>query len=607
MSVTIPAGCSWTAASNSPAWISVTTGAGPNTSGNGAVTFQVAANATTAARTGSLTIAGKTVNVNQAGTCDVTLAPTGVSAAAAASTGLVGVATGATCPWSATSSAAWLTVTSGGSGTGNGTVGYSMTANTGAARTASLTIGGRQFSVQQAAPACSVSLSPTNTALTPGVASRGITVTAGAGCPWTTTNTASWITITSGASGTGNGSVFFNVAANNTSAERTAILTIGGQQATVTQAGQGCAITLSPVSVTVPATGSSASVTVAGSIACSWTATSSVPWISVTAGGSGTGNGPIQYTVAANTGHDAAIGCHRRRRPDVHGHAGGATAAQQCNPSLSSNGMSIPASALNISVGVTRHGRLLVDGELHAFRGSRSPLRQEVRGRDPGMSGWQLPRTQAPRSRVGTANVAGRTFQVTQAGACQYSVTPTTVSLGSAAGAAGVSVTAGVGCEWTAQSSVPWITLNSSSGTGGGTVGLNVSANTTSSARSATLTIAGASVTVNQQAGAACTVTVSPRSVNAHFKGSDESLAITASAGCAWSATSSVRWLTFPRGNSGTGGGTLAVRVPANTTGEARVGMIVVGGANVTVTQRSGKAPKPPVGVVVQETQKEKK
>ncbi len=300
VSVTTPAGCSWTAASNSQ-WITVTSGAGPNTSGNGAVTFQVAANATTTARTGSLTIAGKTVNVNQAGTCDVTLAPTGVSAGAAASTGLVGVATGATCTWSATSSAAWLTVTSGGSGTGNGTIGYAMTANTGAARTASLTIGGRQFSVQQAAPGCSVSLSPTSIALTPGIAFKGITVTAGAGCTWTTTNTASWITVTSGLSGTGNGSVFMNIAANNTNAERTAILTIGGQQATVTQAGQGCAITLSPVSVTVPASGSSGAITVAGSIACSWTATSGVPWITVTAGGSGTGNGTIQYTVAANT------------------------------------------------------------------------------------------------------------------------------------------------------------------------------------------------------------------------------------------------------------------------------------------------------------------
>lgn len=603
VSVTTPAGCSWTAASNSQ-WITVTSGAGPNTSGNGAVTFQVAANATTTARTGSLTIAGNTVNVNQAGTCDVTLAPTGVSAGAAASTGLVGVATGSTCTWSATSSAAWLTVTSGGSGTGNGIVGYAVTANTGAARTASLTIGGRQFSVQQAAPGCTVSLSPTSIALTPGIAFRGITVTAGAGCTWTTTNTASWITVTSGLSGTGNGSVFMNIAANNTNAERTAILTIGGQQATITQAGQGCAITLSPVSVTVPASGSSGAITVAGSIACTWTATSNVPWLTVTGGGSGTGNGTVQYTAAANT--------TSTQRTGVIAIAGRTfTVTQQapvapqalCNATLSSNGMSIPSSALNISVGVS-----VTDGCSWTATSTAAwiSVAAPAGGQGSGNVGFAIAQNPGSSTRVGSANVAGKTFQVTQAGACQYSVTPTTVSLGSAAGAAGVSVTAGVGCEWTAQSSVPWITLNSSSGTGGGTVGLNVSANTTSSARSATLTIAGTSVTVNQQAGAACTVTVSPRSLSPHFKGSDESLAITTSAGCAWSATTSVQWLTFPRGNTGTGGGTLAVRVPANTTGEARVGMIVVGGASVTVTQRSGKAPKPPVGVVVQEPQKEK-
>ena len=604
VSVTTPAGCSWTAASNSQ-WITVTSGAGPNTSGNGAVTFQVAANATTTARTGSLTIAGKTVNVNQAGTCDVTLAPTGVSAGAAASTGLVGVATGSTCTWSATSSAAWLTVTSGGSGTGNGTVGYAVTANTGAARTASLTIGGRQFSVQQAAPGCTVSLSPTSIALTPGIAFRGITVTAGAGCTWTTTNTASWITVTSGLSGTGNGSVFMNIAANNTNAERTAILTIGGQQATITQAGQGCAITLSPVSVTVPASGSSGAITVAGSIACTWTATSNVPWLTVTGGGSGTGNGTVQYTAAANTTSTQRTGVIAIAGRTFTVTQQAAVAPQAlCNATLSSNGMSIPSSALNISVGVSvTDGCSWTATSTAAWISVAAPAGGQGSGRNVGFAIAQNP---GSSTRVGSANVAGKTFQVTQAGACQYSVTPTTVSLGSAAGAAGVSVTAGVGCEWTAQSSVPWITLNSSSGTGGGTVGLNVSANTTSSARSATLTIAGTSVTVNQQAGAACTVTVSPRSLSPHFKGSDESLAITTSAGCAWSATTSVQWLTFPRGNSGTGGGTLAVRVPANTTGEARVGMIVVGGASVTVTQRSGKAPKPPVGVVVQEPQKEK-
>ena len=598
VNVTIPNGCSWTGASNS-AWITVTGGAGPNTSGNGAVTFQVAANTTTTARTGSLTIAGTTVNVTQAGTCDVTLAPTGVSAGDGASSGLVGVATGASCAWTATSSAAWLSVTSGGGGTGNGTVGYSIAANTGtSSRTAALTIGGRQFAVTQAAPGCSVSLSPTSIALTPGIAFRGITVTAGPTCQWTTTNTASWITITSGMSGTGNGSVFMNIAANNTNAERTATLTIGGQQATVTQAGQGCAITLSPVSVTVPATGSSGSVTVAGSIACAWTATSNAAWLTITAGGSGTGNGTIQYSVAANTSSTERTGTISVAGRTFTVTQAATTTAQLCNATLSSNGMSIGSPALNINVGVSvTEGCQWTASSDAGWISVAAP----AGGQGSGNVALSIAQNPGTSSRVGGATVAGKMFQVTQAGACQFSVTPTTVALGSAAGTAGVSVSAGVGCEWTAQSSVPWITLNSSSGTGGSTVGLNISANTASTSRSGTLTIAGATVTVNQQAGSACTVTARPTSVSPHFKGSDESIAITAGAGCAWSATSSASWVTFPSGNNGTANGTLRIRAAENMTGDPRTAMVVVNGATVTVTQRSGKAPKPPVGVTVQE------
>jgi hypothetical protein len=42
------------------------------------------------------------------------------------------VTAGSTCDWTASSNAAWITVTSGASGSGNGTVSYSLTANTGA-------------------------------------------------------------------------------------------------------------------------------------------------------------------------------------------------------------------------------------------------------------------------------------------------------------------------------------------------------------------------------------------------------------------------------------------------------------------------------------------
>ncbi len=325
-------------------------------------------------------------------------------------------------------------------------------------------------------------------------------------------------------------------------------------------------------------------------------------WISITTGASGTGNGTIQYTVAPNTTTTERIGAINVAGRTFTVTQAGAQTANQCNATLSSNGMSIPASALNISVGVTvTSGCQWTAVSNSAWISIAAP----AGGQGPGNVGFSIAQNPGTSSRVGTANVAGKTFQVTQAGGCRSSVSPTTVAIGGAAGTAGVSVTAGVGCEWTAQSSVQWITLNSSSGTGGGTVGLNVAANTTSTARSATLSIAGTPVTVNQAAGAACTFTVNPRTLSPHFKGSDENLTITGGAGCgAWSATSSVPWLTFPRGNSGNGGGTLSVRAAANSTGEARVGMIVVGGVSVTVTQRSGKAPRAPVGVVVQEQKK---
>ena len=50
------------------------------------------------------------------------------------------------------SNASWMTVTSGASGSGPGTVAFSVAANTGAARTGTLTIAGQTFTVTQAAP-----------------------------------------------------------------------------------------------------------------------------------------------------------------------------------------------------------------------------------------------------------------------------------------------------------------------------------------------------------------------------------------------------------------------------------------------------------------------
>jgi hypothetical protein len=71
----------------------------------------------------------------------------------------------------------------------------------------------------------------------PSTASTGsLSVTAGTACSWTATSNVSWITITEGASGTGNGTVTYAVAAN-TGGLRTGTLTIAGESVIITQAG----------------------------------------------------------------------------------------------------------------------------------------------------------------------------------------------------------------------------------------------------------------------------------------------------------------------------------------------------------------------------------
>ncbi len=64
-----------------------------------------------------------------------------------------------------------------------------------------------------------------------------ITVTTGSTCSWTASNTAPWVSISSGATGTGNGTVNYTVAANTGTTSRNAGLTIAGQAFSITQAG----------------------------------------------------------------------------------------------------------------------------------------------------------------------------------------------------------------------------------------------------------------------------------------------------------------------------------------------------------------------------------
>ena len=93
-----------------------------------------------------------------AGGCTYSLSPTSESFSASGGTGSVDVTTQSECDWTATSNASWITITSGSSGTGNGTVNYSVDANTGASRIGTITIAGKTFTVNQSAPAPSITV-----------------------------------------------------------------------------------------------------------------------------------------------------------------------------------------------------------------------------------------------------------------------------------------------------------------------------------------------------------------------------------------------------------------------------------------------------------------
>jgi hypothetical protein len=86
--------------------------------------------------------------------CSFTLSSSSASFTASSATGSVSVTASASgCAWTAASNASWITVTGGASGTGSGTVTYSVAANTGSARTGTMTIAGATFTVSQASAA----------------------------------------------------------------------------------------------------------------------------------------------------------------------------------------------------------------------------------------------------------------------------------------------------------------------------------------------------------------------------------------------------------------------------------------------------------------------
>jgi hypothetical protein len=275
--------------------------------------------------------------------------------------------------------------------------------NAGPARTGALTIAGQTFTVSQAAPTCSYGIAPQGQSVGAGGGPGTVAVTAGSSCPWTAAAVDNWITVTSGSSGTGNGTVAYTVAPNP-GASRSGTMTIAGQTFTVTQAAQTCTYAINPMSTSAPASGGTTSVTLTAGAGCTWTSTSNVPWISVTSGASGAGNGTVGLMVAANGG------VARTGTATIAGQTFTVSQAAPCSFAIAPMGQNFDSSGGSGTVTVT------TDAGCAWTAASNAPwitITSGANGTGPGIVGFLVAPNAGP-DQTGTLTIAGQTFTVTQ-------------------------------------------------------------------------------------------------------------------------------------------------------------------------------------------------
>ena len=172
--------------------------------------------------------------------CDYSLSPAANSLTAAGGSGSFLVTTQDGCPWTANEAIPWVSFTSLQFGQGNGAIAYQVDPNAMAvARSGDITLIDQVHTVHQEGVGCSYSISPAANSLDIAGGSGAISVTALDGCDWTATEVLPWVSIVSGASGSGNGTVAYTVDANAGPAPRAGAITVATETHLVTQKGAG--------------------------------------------------------------------------------------------------------------------------------------------------------------------------------------------------------------------------------------------------------------------------------------------------------------------------------------------------------------------------------
>ncbi|HEX9928015.1 MAG TPA: BACON domain-containing carbohydrate-binding protein [Pyrinomonadaceae bacterium] len=142
-------GCTWAATSN-VSWITIVDA---TETGPGGVVYTVQPN-TGPERVGTITAGGQTFTITQTSGCNYSISVFSANFPSSGGSGSFTITTNnQNCAWNVLASQQWITITSNPSGIGNGMVTFTVAANNGSARTATIVVvNNLTFQIGQAAP-----------------------------------------------------------------------------------------------------------------------------------------------------------------------------------------------------------------------------------------------------------------------------------------------------------------------------------------------------------------------------------------------------------------------------------------------------------------------
>lgn len=505
IAVTVDAGVAWTAVANVD-WIAVEPRSGRS---SGTVKYTVVAYDETPTRSGSVTVAGQTFTVTQTGV-DVTLSPMEKTLDWRANAFEVIVGALAETQWTPVPEASWLSVVDSGYGYGNSAILVAAGENPSAAtRVGTVAVGSKKVTVTQLGTTdLTLELTPTEATASAVGAYGNIAVYGTPDAEWTAEATVEWITISSGATGAGNGNIKYIVMANPLLEERVGRIKVTMPPGEAGGIGLDAVHTVrqgviepmvAPTEVSFRASGGSTNVQLTVAENTQWTAKSNDSWLKVTSASSSAGSAKVSFDATANPSTEA-----RRGSLVI---AGKTVTVSQAGlwSQLNYDGTVFGTTSGSGFIEVQVEG----DGLWTASTDASWLTLLDTNGHGSASILFVVDDyNTAVASRTAVVTIAGKTIEITQRG-YELSIDPAVAELGSNAGAGEIGISAPIDALWEAIVTVDWIqVVGETTGLGNGTLRYTVADNATGELRTGKIIISGQEYTVTQHANLTLTALV---------------------------------------------------------------------------------------------------